>query len=100
VKTFDVLIAIEHTGSGSAGIPPAKQPEFISLLQQGDPKPVRLDWSDMRRNYQTVVHYRIEADNQFAAMAVGKQLFERVLRPQLERFQAKLGSLEVEQATS
>jgi hypothetical protein len=94
VETFDVRIVLEHVGSGDSSIPARYQPDLVSVLEQGQPKPAAVDWSDIRRSNQSVILYKVEAPNQFEATAAGKDIFERVLRPHLERFHARLGNLE------
>jgi hypothetical protein len=93
VKTFEVRIIIEHIGGSSTSIPGQLQPDFVAALERHDPKPARIEWSDMHHSNETVVVYAIEAQSQFDATAAAKDIFERVFRPRLAQFNARLDGL-------
>ena len=97
MKTFYVRILVEHTGSGSSGIPGRLQPDFLALLNRGNATPSRIDWSDIRRSGVTVVTYEVPAENQFDAMLKANNLFTELLQPHLHDFSAALSGLEAEE---
>jgi hypothetical protein len=94
VKTFEVRIIVEHIGGSSTSIPGQLQPDFVAALEEHDPKPARIEWSDMQHSHETVVVYAIDAESQFEATAAAKDIFERVFRPRLAQLDARLDGLE------